>query len=132
PARLGAFAYTQGSDIHLGPGQERHLPHEAWHVVQQKQGRVAPTRQLMGGAPVNDDRGLEREADLMGARALDAAGSDSPDRAGRPLADRAIAGAGVAQCYGAIRFANVAAKPKYQEKAADIVEALQNTPSIAA
>jgi hypothetical protein len=38
PARLGAFAYAQGSDIHLGPGQERHLPHEAWHVVQQKQG----------------------------------------------------------------------------------------------
>ena len=26
-------------DIHLGPGQEKHLPHEAWHVVQQKQGQ---------------------------------------------------------------------------------------------
>ena len=39
-ARLGALAYARGSEIHLGPGQEKHLPHEAWHVVQQKQGRV--------------------------------------------------------------------------------------------
>ena len=29
-----ALAYAQGSDIHLAPGQEQHLPHEAWHVVQ--------------------------------------------------------------------------------------------------
>lgn len=35
--------YSQGTDIHIGPGQEKHLPHEAWHVVQQKQGRVKPT-----------------------------------------------------------------------------------------
>ena len=40
PASLKALAYAQGSDIHLGPGQEKHLPHEAWHVVQQAQGRV--------------------------------------------------------------------------------------------
>src|SRR5687768_16692032 len=38
PARLGATAYTKGNQIHLAPGQERHLPHEAWHAVQQKQG----------------------------------------------------------------------------------------------
>src|SRR4051794_29915410 len=38
PAKLGAHAFARGSDIHLGPGQEEHLPHEAWHVVQQKQG----------------------------------------------------------------------------------------------
>jgi hypothetical protein len=43
PAQLNALAYAQGSDIHLAPGQERHLPHEAWHVVQQAQGRVRPT-----------------------------------------------------------------------------------------
>jgi hypothetical protein len=30
PAQLNALAYAQGSDIHLAPGQERHLPHEAW------------------------------------------------------------------------------------------------------
>ena len=29
PAQLQALAYTQGTDIHVGPGQERHLPHEA-------------------------------------------------------------------------------------------------------
>ncbi|UII25819.1 DUF4157 domain-containing protein [Fulvivirga maritima] len=43
PAQLNAHAYAQGTDIHLASGQERHLPHEAWHVVQQKQGRVKPT-----------------------------------------------------------------------------------------
>ena len=40
PAQMQAHAFAQGNQIHLGPGQERHLPHEAWHVVQQKQGRV--------------------------------------------------------------------------------------------
>lgn len=69
PAALQAHAYAQGSDIHLGPGQEQHLPHEAWHVVQQAQGRVSPTRQ-MAGVALNDDRTLEKEADLMGSRAL--------------------------------------------------------------
>lgn len=70
PARVGALAYAQGTNIHLGPGQEKHLPHESWHVVQQMQGRVRPTRQYKG-VDVNDDRGLEREADVMGAKAAD-------------------------------------------------------------
>jgi len=69
PAGLNALAYAQGSDIHLGPGQERHLPHEAWHVVQQRQGRVTPTMQ-MEGQQINNDVGLEKEADVMGERAL--------------------------------------------------------------
>ena len=68
PARLGALAYAQGSHIHLAPGQQQHLPHEAWHVVQQAQGRVAP-RLHIGGLAVNDDPALEHEADRMGARA---------------------------------------------------------------
>ncbi len=34
-ASIQAEAYAQGSDIHVGSGQEKHLPHEAWHVVQQ-------------------------------------------------------------------------------------------------
>lgn len=68
PAQLNALAYAQGNDIHLGPGQEQHLPHEAWHVVQQRQGRVKETVQ-MAGVGVNDDVSLEREADQMGARA---------------------------------------------------------------
>ena len=66
PAQLHALAYAQGTDIHIAPGQERHLPHEAWHVVQQKQGRVRPTMQMKGGVNINDDKGLEKEADVMG------------------------------------------------------------------
>lgn len=70
PANLRAHAYTQGTAIHVAPGQEQHLPHEAWHVVQQKQGRVKPTLQMKGKMNVNDDAGLEREADMMGAKAV--------------------------------------------------------------
>jgi hypothetical protein len=70
PAQLSALAYAQGNDIHVGPGQEKHLPHEAWHVVQQRQGRVQPTMQMKESVPVNDDPGLEHEADVMGAKAV--------------------------------------------------------------
>ncbi|VAW85201.1 Translation initiation factor 2 (IF-2; GTPase) [hydrothermal vent metagenome] len=70
PAQLQAHAYAQGTDIHLAPGQEKHLPHEAWHVVQQKQGRVKPTMQMKGKVNVNDDVGLEKEADIMGLKAM--------------------------------------------------------------
>ena len=70
PAQLNAHAYAQGSNIHIGPGQEKHLPHEAWHTVQQKQGRVKPTVQMKENVPVNDDPSLENEADVMGAKAL--------------------------------------------------------------
>jgi len=83
PAQLQASAFTQGSDIHVGPGQERHLPHEAWHAVQQLQGRVAPTTQLKG-VSLNDDAGLEREADVMGARALQAPPASAPPPPGGP------------------------------------------------
>jgi hypothetical protein len=68
PAQLNAYAYAQGRDIHLAPGQEKHLPHEAWHVVQQAQGRVNPTMQLKEG-PVNNDQSLETEADVMAVKA---------------------------------------------------------------
>lgn len=70
PAQLKALAYTKGTDIHVAPGQEQHLPHEAWHVVQQKQGRVKGTKQAKGNELINDDPGLEREADMMGAKAM--------------------------------------------------------------
>lgn len=69
PAQLNAHAYAQGTDIHVASGQEKHLPHEAWHVVQQAQGRVQPTTQMAGGTQVNDDSSLEKEADDMGAKA---------------------------------------------------------------
>lgn len=70
PAQLQAHAFAQGTEIHVGSGQEKHLPHEAWHVVQQKQGRVPPTLQLKDSISVNDDTGLEKEADVMGAKAV--------------------------------------------------------------
>ena len=64
PGQIGAHAFTKGRDIHLGPGEEKHLPHEAWHTVQQKQGRVKPTGTFFG-IPVNHQTGLETEADAM-------------------------------------------------------------------
>ncbi len=92
PAQLNALAYTQGTDIHLGPRQEQHLAHEAWHVVQQIQGRVKPTFQSRG-VSINDDQGLEREADVMGAKAL-----QGRWRAGRTSrASGASAGTGIVQ-----------------------------------
>lgn len=80
PAQLNALAYAQGSDIHVAPGQEQHLPHEAWHLVQQAQGRVRPTMQMKDGVPVNDDKGLEHEADVMGQRAVQPTGSTGESR----------------------------------------------------
>ncbi|MBE9062403.1 DUF4157 domain-containing protein [cf. Phormidesmis sp. LEGE 11477] len=72
PAQFQTHAYAQGADIHLASGQEKHLPHEAWHVVQQKQGRVKPTMQMKGDVKINDDVDLEKEADVMGLRSLSA------------------------------------------------------------
>jgi hypothetical protein len=69
PAQLQALAYTQGTEIHVAPGQEKHLPHEAWHVVQQKQGRVKSQYRTMG-VEINGEEALEREADVMGDRAM--------------------------------------------------------------
>ena len=87
PAQLHAHAYAQGTDIHVGPGQEKHVPHKAWHVVQQKQGRVKATTQLKGQVPVNDDAGLEKEADVMGAKAVQMASIESEE----PIQQKAIA-----------------------------------------
>lgn len=62
PAKLNALAYTQGTQVYIAPGQDRCLPHELGHVVQQKQGRVKPTGKI-NGLPVNEDTVLEKEAD---------------------------------------------------------------------
>ena len=69
PAMVDAAAFTLGSNIHLAPGEDRHLAHEAWHVVQQKQNRVRPTLSVRS-APVNDDHALEHEADAMAAATM--------------------------------------------------------------
>lgn len=68
PSQIQALAYTQANDVYLGSGQEKHLGHELWHVVQQKQGRVMPTTRL-NGFLVNDNAALEHEADLYGRKA---------------------------------------------------------------
>ena len=74
--KVGALAYTQGSDVHFAPGQfkpdtssgQELLGHELTHVVQQRQGIVKATTQA-AGLPVNDDPGLEKAADIMGKKA---------------------------------------------------------------
>ena len=73
PAQLHAHAFAQGSDIHLAPGQDERPSHEAWHVVQQVQGRVRPTVQMGHDTVVNDNDRLEREADEMGSKAAESA-----------------------------------------------------------
>lgn len=73
---LNAHAFTQGSNIHFAPGQynpesqkgQELIGHELTHVVQQKAGRVQPTAQKKG-VGINDDEGLEKEADEMGEKA---------------------------------------------------------------
>jgi hypothetical protein len=102
PAQLQAHAYAQGSEIHVAPGQEKHLPHEAWHVVQQAQGRVRPTVQMKGDVPVNDDAGLEREADIMGEKAL-AAGPATIQARQTGLPAPATGGAPAAQLKSVIK-----------------------------
>jgi Domain of unknown function (DUF4157) len=115
PAQLMAHAYAQGSQIHLAPGQQAHLPHEAWHLVQQALGRVAPTAQENGVA-VNDDAALEREADVMGSRAAGFIPEDDAEaRAPRRSVSGDISG-------GTVQLV------KYdKKKRASIVERLRNT-----
>jgi hypothetical protein len=85
PARLNAHAFARGADIHLAPGQERHLAHEAWHVVQQAEGRVRPTI-AVGGTAVNDDSALEREAEVQGEASAKRGASSVVASAPRPPA----------------------------------------------
>lgn len=76
PAELGALAYAKGTDIFVGPGQERHLEHELGHVVQQKFGQVQPTMTI-DGLPVNMDQALEHGADTLSISGNQAEQGDS-------------------------------------------------------
>lgn len=89
PATVQALAYTQGTDIHVAPGQEKHLPHEAWHVAQQMAGRVSPTTNI-NGMPVNDNAALEHEADVMGERAVQCNNSSSITKASHFFTNSAL------------------------------------------
>lgn len=70
--KIGALAFTLGSDLYFAPGQlDLHshrghelLGHELTHVIQQRAGRV---RNPFGsGVAVVQDPGLEAEADRIG------------------------------------------------------------------
>jgi uncharacterized protein DUF4157 len=73
-SRIGAVAFTTGSDLYFAPGQfqpdtikgQQLIGHELAHVIQQRQGRV---RTPGHGMAVVQDRALEAEADRMGMRA---------------------------------------------------------------
>lgn len=74
-ADLGALAFTQGNEIHVAPGHwapettrgRTLIAHELSHVLQQRAGRVRPTRRI-GGVELNDEPALEAEADAVTMR----------------------------------------------------------------
>ncbi len=74
-SEMGALAFTQGADIHFAPGQyqphsqrgQELLGHELTHVIQQSRGQVHASAQAAGVA-INDNDGLEQEADAIGAK----------------------------------------------------------------
>lgn len=94
PERVSARAFVLGSDIHLASGAEDALEHEAWHVVQQKQGRVRAIGTVsfedprLGEVGLNGEESLEREAAAMGrmARSLMRCGVHLRERASLRIA----------------------------------------------
>jgi GNAT superfamily N-acetyltransferase len=74
--RIGAIAFTIGSDIYFAPGRyqpdtlqgQQLLGHELAHVVQQRSGRVR--NPLGAGLAVVQDHALEAEADRLGQHAV--------------------------------------------------------------
>ncbi len=96
--RIGALAFTIGSDLYFAQGRyqpDTHqgrqlLGHELAHVVQQRQGRV---RNPLGhGVAVVVDRALETEAERLGERAASLTGSpaERPPGAPGPAASRLL------------------------------------------
>jgi hypothetical protein len=120
PARVGALAFTRGADIHVAPSCEQHLPHEAWHAVQQARGDVAPTT-MAADMPINDEPHLERDADVMGARAAQtgsvATAPVSPPRPAAPLAGAALP---VAQ-----RVIDIGSQRAASDRKAELIKELQ-------
>jgi len=93
--RIGAIAFTVGSDIYFAPGRyqpdtvhgQQLLGHELAHVVQQRAGRVR--NPLGSGLAVVQDHALEAEADRLGQRAAMhrvAAQAKMPPAAAQPSA----------------------------------------------
>ena len=101
--RIGAVAFTLGTDIYFAPGRfqpntpqgQQLLGHELAHVVQQRQGRMrAPAG---GGIAVVQDRTLEWEADRLGQRAAVLALPVQAKLARGRVAQLPAAGSGVIQ-----------------------------------
>ncbi|WP_020588531.1 DUF4157 domain-containing protein [Desulfobacter curvatus] len=75
---LNARAFAQGETVHFAPGEfssnskkgKNLIGHEFAHVVQQRSGVVKPTV-MRTGLILNDDKELEREADIFGEKAVD-------------------------------------------------------------
>ncbi|MGH1334679.1 MAG: DUF4157 domain-containing protein [Aureispira sp.] len=63
-----AFAYTEGTNVYIAPGQEKHLAHELWHVVQQKLKQLSADQEV-GGTKINTEISEEKEADQQGKKA---------------------------------------------------------------
>jgi hypothetical protein len=82
--RIGAIAFTIGSDIYFAPGRfqpdaahgQQLLGHELAHVVQQRQGRVHDPSGV--GVAVVQDRALEAEAERVGYRAASSRAKAAP------------------------------------------------------
>lgn len=81
-AAIGARAYTQGSEIHLAPGEPglgsrsggELIAHELTHVLQQRAGRSQPN----AATPVDMSPNLEAEADALGGQAASGAEVEVP------------------------------------------------------
>lgn len=43
--KFGARVFASMKSIFISTGQQKYIPHEAWHVVQQNKGRIQPTMQ---------------------------------------------------------------------------------------
>ncbi|WP_339734491.1 DUF4157 domain-containing protein [uncultured Sunxiuqinia sp.] len=75
---MNALAFTQSEKIHFAPGQfnpntekgRNLIGHEFTHIAQQRSGVVKPTRVLRKRFTVNDDRGLEADAERFGRKAV--------------------------------------------------------------
>src|SRR5690606_31866699 len=78
PRQINALAFTQDEQIHFAPGQfnpdtqkgKNLIGHEFAHIVQQRSGKVNPTRVLGKSLAVNESKTLENEADQLGKKAV--------------------------------------------------------------
>jgi Calpain family cysteine protease len=84
PARYAAHAFARNGEIHLASGHEDKLPHEAWHIAQQRLGQVSATV-FWDEQGMNEDLGLEAQAERMGQVAAAHAPTSPADAKGPAL-----------------------------------------------